>query len=83
MKDYISNNEKETKAIAKEISSYLSNGDIVLLKGDLGAGKTAFVKGIVEVFGGNPDEVTSPTFTIVNEYNLKSNLKMDKNGQYH
>ena len=64
----ISNNEIETKKIAKEYALKLDAGSIVLLEGDLGAGKTAFVKGVVESFGGNANEVTSPTFTIVNQY---------------
>lgn len=69
MKEYISKSVEDTYKIAKEISNNLNSGDIVLLKGDLGAGKTNFVKGIVKAFNGNKNEVTSPTFTIVNEYN--------------
>ena len=70
MKEYISNNEEQTKEVAKEFIKTISGGDIVLLEGDLGAGKTAFVKGVVEALGGDGLSVTSPTFTIVNEYNL-------------
>ena len=70
----ISNNEIETKKIAKEYASKLDAGSIVLLEGDLGAGKTAFVKGVVEAFGGNANEVTSPTFTIVNQYSYGDNV---------
>jgi tRNA threonylcarbamoyladenosine biosynthesis protein TsaE len=43
-------------------------GATILLSGDLGAGKTAFVKGLAEGLGLDPDEVTSPTFTLVHEY---------------
>lgn len=71
---FISKNENETRKIAKQFASTLKNGTIVLLKGDLGAGKTAFVKGVVECFGGNSSEVTSPTFTIVNEYKLNEKI---------
>ena len=71
MKKYISNNELETRKIAREYAQNLDNGSIILLKGDLGAGKTAFVKGVVEAFNGNINQVTSPTFTIVNQYNLQ------------
>ena len=70
----ISNNEIETKNIAKEYASKLDAGSIVLLEGDLGAGKTAFVKGVVEAFGDNANEVTSPTFTIVNQYSYGDNV---------
>lgn len=71
-KSFISNSSLETSKIAEEIKKYLKVGDIVLLKGDLGAGKTHFVKGIVKSFNGSEEMVTSPTFTIVNEYNLAS-----------
>jgi ATPase, YjeE family len=46
----------------------LKPGDVVLLHGELGAGKTAFVRGMARGMGANPDDVTSPTFTIVQEY---------------
>lgn len=70
MMEFVSNSMEDTKNIAKEILKNISAGDIVLLSGDLGAGKTAFVKCVAEVLGGNPNDVTSPTFTIVNEYGL-------------
>lgn len=66
---YQSKNYKETINIAKQYAKTLSAGDVVLLCGDLGAGKTVFTKGIVEQLGGNAENVVSPTFTIVNEYN--------------
>ncbi|MPM40271.1 tRNA threonylcarbamoyladenosine biosynthesis protein TsaE [bioreactor metagenome] len=53
--------------IAKEFASVLKAGDTVAMFGDLGAGKTAFVKGIAQALH-VPGYVTSPTFTIVNEY---------------
>lgn len=68
MKEFISKSVKDTYNIAKKISAKLNSGDIVLLSGDLGAGKTHFVKGIVKSFGGDDKSVTSPTFTIINEY---------------
>lgn len=67
---YISENEKDTINFAKQYAKTLSKGDIVLLFGDLGSGKTVFVKGIVEYFSGDIKDVTSPTFTIVNEYDV-------------
>ena len=68
MKEFISKSVKDTETIAKEIVKSLSSGDVILLKGDLGAGKTAFVKSVVNALGGDKNLVTSPTFTLVNEY---------------
>ena len=64
---HISNNEKETFEIAKNFAKSLKSGDIIALSGDLGAGKTAFVKGVAFALGCK-DIVSSPTFTLVNEY---------------
>ncbi len=64
---YISNNEDETSFLAKTFAKYISIGDIITLKGDLGSGKTVFVKGIGNFFN-IQEEISSPTFTIVNEY---------------
>ena len=63
-----SNSEAETRAIAAALAPSLSPGSVVLLSGDLGAGKTAFVRGLATGLGIDPDEVTSPTFTLVHEY---------------
>ncbi len=52
-----------------EIAGKLKKGDIIVLTGDLGSGKTKFVEGILKYFG-KENEISSPTFTIVNEYNL-------------
>lgn len=60
--------EKKVKEISKQFATKLFKGSIVLLQGNLGAGKTTFVRYLVEALGGNPRTVTSPTFTIVNEY---------------
>jgi tRNA threonylcarbamoyladenosine biosynthesis protein TsaE len=60
--------EAETSAAGEALGRELRAGDVVLLYGDLGAGKTAFVRGMARGIGANPDEVTSPTFTIVQEY---------------
>ncbi len=62
-----SRSEAETISIAKEFAKTLKPGDIVALAGDLGAGKTAFTKGVAQGLGAK-DDVTSPTFTIVNQY---------------
>lgn len=68
MKKYISGSEAETQEIAEKFASQLKSGSVVALSGDLGAGKTAFVKGIAKHFSADCG-VSSPTFTIVNEYN--------------
>jgi tRNA threonylcarbamoyladenosine biosynthesis protein TsaE len=60
--------EEETQAVARELAATLRAGDVLLLSGDLGAGKTTFVRGLAEGLGINPREVSSPTFTIVHEY---------------
>ena len=62
----ISKNEKETEEIAFEYAKTLKKGDVVVLSGDLGAGKTAFVKGVAKYFG--LDGVTSPTYAYLNVY---------------
>jgi tRNA threonylcarbamoyladenosine biosynthesis protein TsaE len=60
--------EDETAAIGRELAPRLEPGTVVLLWGDLGAGKTAFVRGMAEGLGIDPAEVSSPTFTLVQEY---------------
>jgi len=63
-----SSSEAETRAIGARLSALLQPGAVLLLSGDLGAGKTAFTKGLAEGLGIDPGEVTSPTFTLVHEY---------------
>jgi len=65
---FTSNSEGETRAVAVRIAGDLKPGDVLLLSGDLGAGKTAFVRGLAEGLAIDPDDVTSPTFTLVHEY---------------
>jgi tRNA threonylcarbamoyladenosine biosynthesis protein TsaE len=60
--------ENETAQAARELGATLSPGDVVRLFGDLGSGKTAFVRGLAEGLGIDGSEVTSPTFTLVQEY---------------
>ena len=68
MTTFLSGSEAETRAIASRLAQHLTAGTVILLSGDLGSGKTAFVKGIAEGLGLPADEVTSPTFTLVHEY---------------
>jgi tRNA threonylcarbamoyladenosine biosynthesis protein TsaE len=64
----ITHSEAETEAAGRAFAATLADGAIVLLSGDLGAGKTAFVRGMAEGLGVDPRDVTSPTFTLVQEY---------------
>ena len=65
--EFISKSELETQEIAFEYAKTLSKGDVILLNGDLGAGKTAFTKGVAKYFG--IEGVTSPTYAYLNVYN--------------
>jgi tRNA threonylcarbamoyladenosine biosynthesis protein TsaE len=64
----VTQSESETAAVGRELAAKLHAGDVVLLFGDLGAGKTAFTKGLAEGLGASRDDVSSPTFTIMQEY---------------
>lgn len=66
--EFASASEADTRAIAGRLAAQLQPGAVVLLSGDLGAGKTAFVRGVAAGLGLDPDAVTSPTFTLVHEY---------------
>ena len=66
--------EAETMAHARHFGATLRKGDIVCLLGDLGAGKTHFVKGVAEAFGIPPNTVQSPTYTLINEYSGSTDL---------
>ena len=65
--EYFSNSQEQTEYIASEFTKTLKAGDVVALFGDLGAGKTAFVRGMANALGVT-EHVTSPTFVILNEY---------------
>jgi tRNA threonylcarbamoyladenosine biosynthesis protein TsaE len=64
----ITRSEQETTEAGRRLAADLQAGSVVLLIGDLGAGKTAFTRGLAEGLGIRPDDVSSPTFTIVQEY---------------
>jgi tRNA threonylcarbamoyladenosine biosynthesis protein TsaE len=66
--EWKSGDADETFDLGKQIGSQLTGGEILLLNGPLGAGKTVFVKGIAAALGFDPEEVTSPSFTLVNPY---------------
>jgi tRNA threonylcarbamoyladenosine biosynthesis protein TsaE len=63
-----SRSETETAAAGRDLAARLGPGDVVLLTGDLGAGKTAFVRGLADGLGIDAGDVTSPTFTLIQEY---------------
>jgi len=65
---FVTASEDETRALARQVAAGLDAGATLLLSGDLGAGKTAFVRGLAEGLGLDPGDVTSPTFTLVHEY---------------
>lgn len=64
----VTRSEDETAGVARDLAATLNAGDVVLLSGNLGAGKTAFVRGLASGLGINPEDVSSPTFTLVHEY---------------
>ena len=66
--EFVSNNEKETFDLGLRIGEQLRGGEILLLNGSLGAGKTVFVKGIAQALDVDEDDVSSPSFTLVNPY---------------
>jgi tRNA threonylcarbamoyladenosine biosynthesis protein TsaE len=63
-----SNSEHETVEAGRALAERLHAGDVLLLYGDLGAGKTAFVRGLARGLGAPDEDVSSPTFTLVQEY---------------
>ena len=65
--EFVTNSPEETEELGERLGRALSPGDVVAFTGDLGAGKTAFTRGIARGLGIG-DRVTSPTFAIVNEY---------------
>ena len=68
--EYISHCEEETKHYAKELSKGISVGDNITLKGQIGSGKTCFTRSLIEALG-HQGLITSPTFTLINEYALE------------
>ena len=70
MSEIIVRSMKDTEVLAKKFAKLLRGGDVVLLSGDLGAGKTTFTRFVLKSLG-IKDEVTSPTFTIMKEYSTK------------
>jgi tRNA threonylcarbamoyladenosine biosynthesis protein TsaE len=63
-----SGSEEETAEVAARMAAAFQGGEVVLLSGELGAGKTAFVRGLARGLGADPDEVASPTFVLLTAY---------------
>ena len=72
--EWSSRDRDETFGLGKRFGNLLIGGEILLLSGPLGAGKTVFVKGIAAALGLDPAQVTSPTFTLVNPYSGRLTL---------
>ena len=68
------NSEDETFALGKQLAMSMQPGTFVLLHGDLGAGKTAFVRGMAAGLGGDPGDVSSPTFVLIQHYKGRTPL---------
>lgn len=66
--DMLTHSPEETAKIADKVASRLLPGDVILLKGELGAGKTTFVRALIQALCGPETEVPSPTFTLVQTY---------------
>jgi len=66
--EHVTRSEAETASVASALAATLVAGDVILLSGNLGAGKTAFVRGVAEGLGIDAEDVSSPTFTLVHEY---------------
>lgn len=75
MTEHFTHSEGETAAIGRGLGRRLSPGAVVLLEGPLGAGKTAFARGLAEGLGCDGEDVSSPTFTIVQEYRGRVTLQ--------
>ena len=73
-KEFSSDSPEQTIALGEEFVEELRPGDVVCLEGELGAGKTHFVKGMARGLGIPPDDVQSPTFTLIHEYEGDTNL---------
>ncbi|MBC8309220.1 MAG: tRNA (adenosine(37)-N6)-threonylcarbamoyltransferase complex ATPase subunit type 1 TsaE [Phycisphaerales bacterium] len=70
------NSEQETIDFAKQFALSTQTPTIILLEGELGAGKTCFVRGLCEGLGGDPRQVSSPTFAIIQEYTIEKGKRL-------
>jgi tRNA threonylcarbamoyladenosine biosynthesis protein TsaE len=68
IRELLTRSEEETEAAAEDLATAFRGGEVVLLTGELGAGKTAFVRGLARGVGADPAEVSSPTFVLLTSY---------------
>lgn len=73
-RDFVTRNADETREVGRKLGERLRGGEVVLLFGPLGAGKTVFVRGIAEGLGIRPEDVKSPSYTLINEHSGKVDL---------
>jgi len=66
--EHVTRSEAETEALAERLGGGFRGGEVVLLSGELGAGKTAFVRGLARGVGARPEDVASPTFVLLTVY---------------
>ena len=66
--EHLTQSAEETEKLGEELGRSLKGGEVVLLEGELGAGKTAFVRGLAKGVGADPEEVASPTFVLLTAY---------------
>jgi len=71
---FLSHSENYTRSLGVALAKLLKNGDVVSLTGPLGAGKTCFIKGLADGLGIDSNQVSSPSYTIVNEYHGQQDL---------
>jgi tRNA threonylcarbamoyladenosine biosynthesis protein TsaE len=66
--EHVTASTAETEGVAERLAAGFGGGEVVLLSGELGAGKTAFVRGLTRGVGGDPEDVASPTFVLLTSY---------------